>query len=518
MPIIDYNPWSVVRQGQEAAQAPLDYAAKEAANRKARQEMADYLAEQGALSKYGQGEEVAPGIARPAELRAMYAAAPRLANQIEQNRFAATMTAHAKQLENKALWAMGEEGGGGESAPSAGASLTGGGAMPQALPGASSRVGYKVERGILPTGPYIKRTFDETEVAKAKQKDEDIKQAGEVATKNQRDSIVQEVGGLVARRRTSPPSDLPAIDAAIAQGNARIVMLDKKLGYDVAQEQKPTPVGPTTAPAAPLAQKPPTAKTETATGIASLPQVAQENLIIDKAKADMEAAKQKKVKQTEEIETAKAAAFNVIPYKSSIKDILDLVTTKDIGRPELEGVPGASNFLSLDNDYAVLSKLKESVIPLLIKPGQSQLMNTIVELMIQTARIPGIYTDPQLNKKFAANLASNIESVESFPGFAERWMKRNGSTDGIVDFWKDYVQNNQRYTTTKAPGGKVTVTENKQVKSPDEWLMRQQGKPKASPAAAPAAVAPAPPAAQRNTRMVGGKSMIEQSPGDWIEQ
>lgn len=186
---------------------------------------------------------------------------------------------------------------------------------------------------------------------------------------------------------------------------------------------------------------------------------------------------EKMAASNKEIVTARLGAQKLNGFKRQVKELFDLVTKEDIGHPAMEGIPGAQNVLSLNRSNAQVKKLNEEITNMFAQPGQSQMMNTIVERQMQGAIVPGLFADPQLNKINAAILRSNMEHLSSFPTFLEKWHKNHkGSLDGATDAWIDYTENNPIYSHTKDARGRVTVKENKNVIPIDKWAtMRANG-------------------------------------------
>ena len=179
-----------------------------------------------------------------------------------------------------------------------------------------------------------------------------------------------------------------------------------------------------------------------------------------------------------EIVNARLGAQKINKFKKQADELFNLVTKEDIGHPALEGIPGAQNVLSLNRSNAQVKKLNEELTNMFAEPGQSQMMNTIVERQMQGAVVPGLFSDPQLNKVNATILKSNMDHLTNFPSFLEKWHQgHKGSLDGATEAWIDYTDHNPTYTYDKDARGKVKVKENPNVVPADKWLkMRAEGK------------------------------------------
>ena len=199
-----------------------------------------------------------------------------------------------------------------------------------------------------------------------------------------------------------------------------------------------------------------------------------------------------------EIANARLGVEKVTKFLPQMKELHQLVTTQDIGHPELDSVYGAGTVLSLKRSNAQVKKLNEAIINMFAEPGQSQMMNTIVERQMQGAVVPGLFTEPQLNKVNSAILLSNVEHLRNLPTFLEQWQaKHNGSLTGATDAWVDYTDHNRRYTYAKDARGTVAVAENKKVMTPETWQsLRDQNK----------------------VRAIGDNTFVQQKDGSWMKQ
>lgn len=213
---------------------------------------------------------------------------------------------------------------------------------------------------------------------------------------------------------------------------------------------------------------------------------------------DVQNRNEKITASNKEIVNARLGTEKVMKYKRQVQDLFDLVTKQDIGHPTLEGIPGAGNVLSLNRANAQVKKLNEAIINMFAEPGQSQMMNTIVERQMQGAVVPSIFTDPQLNKINAAVLRSNVEHLQNFPTFLEKWQKAHANTlDGAADAWVDYTDHNPLYTYSRNARGQVKVMENPHVLPIDKWQkLRATG----------------------GVRSIGDKTFMRMDDGSWVEK
>lgn len=218
----------------------------------------------------------------------------------------------------------------------------------------------------------------------------------------------------------------------------------------------------------------------------------------EQAALDVENRKEQITAANKEVTNARLGAEKVTKFKRQVAELYDLVTKQNIGHPTLEGVPLAGNVLSLSRANAQVKKLNEAIINMFAEPGQSQMMNTIVERQMQGAVVPSIFTDPELNKENAAILRSNVEHLQNFPTFLERWQKSHNHTlDGAAEAWIDYTANNPLYVTTKDARGRVTANKNSNVLPVNKWLDLK---------------------ASGGVRTIKGKTFVKQDDGSWLEK
>lgn len=228
----------------------------------------------------------------------------------------------------------------------------------------------------------------------------------------------------------------------------------------------------------------------------------------EQAQIDLKNREEEVSAANKEVVNARLGAEKVLKYRRQIAELFDLVTKNDVGHPALEGVPLAENLLTMRKTNAQVKKLAEGIINMFSEPGQSQMMNTIVERQMQGAVVPNIFSDPELNKQNAAILRSNVEHLQNFPGFLEKWRKpHNGTLEGAADAWIDYTTNNPLYIYDKNKRGRVKVMENPHVMPWPEWLKQKEQGP----------VAPESETESRKTRKIGNRTFEQQSDGSWIE-
>ncbi|NOT96230.1 MAG: hypothetical protein HOP00_07965 [Nitrospira sp.] len=201
--------------------------------------------------------------------------------------------------------------------------------------------------------------------------------------------------------------------------------------------------------------------------------VAQSNLLTEKdqaelAKKDLEGQSTDARKLILEAVNDSLTAQN---FKRQAQELHNIVTKAAIGNAVVDGVPLAGNVMSFWRDNAQVKKLNENIINMFIKPGQSQVNNTIVERQMTGAQVPGLYTEPQLNRVLSAILMSNIEHRQKYPGFLEQWKRtHNGTLEGASDAWVDYADNNNRYVYGKDARGTVNVKKQESLIEPKVWL------------------------------------------------
>lgn len=509
-----FSPTSGSLKGQQMEQnlAQAELEGKALREREALKRAAGRMGSQ----NYFAGFEGVPGAVRPDYLKELYAsgdpdqamkmegylAAPyalerdiRKAGEIERAKKEADFDVYNKMFTQ---W-----GGGGESAGNAFANKLGGEA-PSAPPAMGGPTGEPdlgglgdVETGmsITPMGPTMtaKRLSpferelktQELKIKRATQgvaSDAEKRQSEQQAHENVRKSVDQ----ISAVQKMMQNRELPW-----EEGQAQIAELKRQRDSFVAQRDALLG-GAQAAPApAPVAAARPT----TLPSVVGPPPKLTEK---EKAGLDVKDMELKVTAANKEVENARLGAQKVNKYKKQVKEIFDLVTTQDIGHPAMEGIPMAENLITMNRSNAQVKKLTEGIINMFAEPGQSQMMNTIVERQMQGAVVPSIFTDPQLNKKNAAILRSNVEHLSEFPTFLEKWKNsHDNALDGATEAWIDYTENNPLYTFKQDKRGRVTVNKTNNPISADQWMqMKGSGA----------------------VRRVGDKTFFKQRDGSWVEK
>lgn len=219
----------------------------------------------------------------------------------------------------------------------------------------------------------------------------------------------------------------------------------------------------------------------------------------EKEQAELESAmrKQKQELDLKDIQQAREAARKINQFRQPLAQLFELVNKRALGNPARAALPlGEYTLTAIDSDYAKLKNLNEILTNMFSAPGQSQLMNTIVERQMQAAQVPHIFGDPNQNRINAAILRSNMEHLERFPGFLEKWMKRYKSLDGATDAWIEYTEHNRLYRWDTSPRGEVKVSPNPKVIPIDRWLfLKEKG----------------------DLKVINGKVLIRVKPNEWEE-
>ena len=214
--------------------------------------------------------------------------------------------------------------------------------------------------------------------------------------------------------------------------------------------------------------------------------------------ADQKQLEEKRTLAGKEIVNAREHAQKLQQFKPQIKEIYDLVTRRSMGNPVVGNLPFGPTALSINRQNAQLKNLNEALTNMFAVPGQSQMMNTIIERQMQAAALPGLAVDPEQNKINAAVLRSNVEHLQQFPTFLERWQQTHGGTlDGATEAWIDYTEHNPAYLYASNKNGRVTVHENSHVVPLTRWLaLRQSGR----------------------IRSINGRTFIQEEDRSWVEQ
>lgn len=208
--------------------------------------------------------------------------------------------------------------------------------------------------------------------------------------------------------------------------------------------------------------------------------------------------KEKITAANKEIALAKSSAENSLKTLPLMRELHKIVTTENIGHPGLQEIPGSTSVLSLNRTNAQVKRLNDAIVASLAQPGQSQLWNTIIETQMRGAQVPGLFTEPQLNKIHSSVLLSATEQAQKFPSFLEKWQKtHDGTLTGATEAWIDYASHNPYYTYKKDARGNVTVTKEKHVIEPQTWQYLRENK---------------------MVRSIGDQTFIKQKDGSWVEK
>lgn len=482
MPIIDYNPWSVVRQGQEASQAPYDLAAKEMANQKAKQEMASWLAEQTALKEYGQGAEVEPGLARPEEIRRLWSVAPNAAERIEKNRFADKLAGlRAGEIETAKIGArykaMHDAGFDPSTGEPLGAQAVGLGYGPQIPREASeSEIGVTRKRIFDPsTGTYkIETTREGGALPAFKQKE------NELLAKQWSDAN-ENVSKLTDRLRTAAPNDIAGIKDELSFYTKRRSALQDKLGYE--QEPSapvPAPTAKSTAlPARGAAAPPLIAGTQ---GTDQLSQTGREALITKQAESNIsESQAERTATRNELIEHRKTAkdyaavdvgvkrlqALAAIPTKD--KDGIFVVDVRT--KPGLLTGPAWGRMPSLSPQAMELDQITANLGFQNIPKGSGQVLNSEGERAIYERGQVQPINDPTTNYNASEVLRSQSINARDYPIFIESWVTNKKTRAGAEEFWNQYIEQNPNVVLDEATG----IVQKNSARVP--WHVAQKGEP-----------------------------------------
>lgn len=188
--------------------------------------------------------------------------------------------------------------------------------------------------------------------------------------------------------------------------------------------------------------------------------------------------KEKREIGNKEIANARVDAMHLQGFNRPIQELYDLVTKHEVGSPVISrlGLPWAApeagtTYLLSKPINAQVKNLSEQLTNAFAKPGQSQLMNTIVERMMQAAMVPNIANDPNQNRKNITVLRSNFDNLQQLPSFLESWAKAHqGNLEGATEAWLGYADNNPTYIYSESKNGKVTTRENPAYRPWKSWM------------------------------------------------
>lgn len=208
----------------------------------------------------------------------------------------------------------------------------------------------------------------------------------------------------------------------------------------------------------------------------------------------------KKEKLTEsnlEIKKANQDALKTIESMPAMKELMSILQRTKVGHPELADIWGMTNLLSMNRDNAQVKRLNDALVSDLVGLGQSQMWNTIVETQMRGAKMPGLFTEPQLNRIFAATRMSVMEQAQKYPQFLEQWRedpRHHNTLTGASTAWIDYATYNPTYTYTKDQRGTVYINKKQDVMSPETWQTLRE---------------------QNRIRPIGDEVFIKQHDGSW---
>ncbi|MDE2099301.1 MAG: hypothetical protein KGL39_18755 [Patescibacteria group bacterium] len=487
-----FNPWLAFTLGQEGANsmAHAEEAGRTEAEREAFKRVAGRLGSQ----NYFAGYEGIPGAERPAAIKELWGTNPEQAAQLEAlyaepfkverdirkmgQIEAAKKAADLEYNKNLMREFLGSEPGQAAMAQMPGAApqaesapAPGGDVMPSRTTTPFSATERSLEIG--PTGPKIGlKTLSPFEQSMKQGEDTARRESTKLAkAKESREALQQAHDNVrtIRAQMQTVTKDMQNRDMPWEEGRARLGQLQQDLADATAQRDQllgrrgNEAAAPIVEPVAPASVPQPRA------GAPAYTEKEQATLTNKNREERLTAA-------NKEIVGAREHALKIQQYMPQVKEIFDLVTKHDVGHPELEGVPMAQNALSLSRTNSQVNKLQQALTNMFAQPGQSQMMNTIVERMMQAAAVPSLFTDPQLNKANAASLRSNVEHLRNLPTFLEQWSAKHGNTlDGATEAWLNYVQSNPYYLTTKAKNGEVKVTENPHIASFKDWVNGARG-------------------------------------------
>lgn len=193
-----------------------------------------------------------------------------------------------------------------------------------------------------------------------------------------------------------------------------------------------------------------------------------------KIEAQKKATEQSVELATKSIQDAHTAADKFAGHLPSINRLFELVSKKDLGNRlgQLPGGETALRIFSQDNDE--LQKLRNELIDTQKQEGQSQLMNTLPELAIQSDALPSVTNSPDVNKRSMVNLRNLAEARLAAPGFLQNWADQHGKNlDGARQAFREWMQHNQLYQATET-NGRVSVAENDGYIPVEVWSKLKQ--------------------------------------------
>lgn len=183
-------------------------------------------------------------------------------------------------------------------------------------------------------------------------------------------------------------------------------------------------------------------------------------------------AEQKMTAANKDIEEARNSARLATRYYPVAKEMADLVFQNELGHPGIASLPGGETALKFYSPkLADLQKLHDTLTNMFAQPGQSQLMNTIIERQMVASMIPSMDASPDMNRKNAARLLGFTEQMQQLPDFLEKWASsHHGALDGSTEAWLEYARLNQPYLYREGQGRHVQVVPNKSALSVGDWM------------------------------------------------
>lgn len=233
--------------------------------------------------------------------------------------------------------------------------------------------------------------------------------------------------------------------------------------------QSSVEAAPSLKPSAPMKAAAPASPT------AAGPQVGAGLPYKQQVEVQQKATQQKVDLSTKSIQDAHAAADKFNSHMPSINRLFDLVGKKELGNRFMGNMPAGEPMLrmySQDNDE--LQKLRNELIDTQKQEGQSQLMNTLPELAIQSDALPSVTNSPDVNKRSMVNLRNLADARLAAPGFLENWAQQHGGTiDGARQAFREWMQHNPLYKATET-NGRVSVGEHDGYIPIDAWTRLKQ--------------------------------------------
>lgn len=177
----------------------------------------------------------------------------------------------------------------------------------------------------------------------------------------------------------------------------------------------------------------------------------------NKQKANLE--KQKIA--TDAIESAHGEAAKAATHASAIDRMMGLVSKEDIGNRFVGNLPWGEqvlNMTSQNNDD--LSRLRNQLIDIYKKEGETKSFDTLPELKIIASMIPDVTASPDTNRRNMVDLRNLFEARQVAPQFLEQWRDQHGGTiDGARQELRSWMQHNPKYEA-KDMHGRVKIEEN----------------------------------------------------------